>query len=149
MNDHRDKEEDYREQKALEVEQESKKDEAGGPWRGPKPEDEESDKSTEDLFTPAPKEEQQNAPTRYVPPGLRNQQGQGAKNPATKARLGRAPELSNVEEFPSLGDAPPPELGKDFVAVKHGARDLGVKTAVNNTVPTDNKYKALGRDYSN
>lgn len=157
-----------REQKAHEIDQEKIKDELGGPWGGksaPSGEatDEEGEKEPEPvLVTPKVEDESSKAaqPVKYVPPSMRNQSassggmgGQGGPRSTPGGmgfRKGRAPELDNKEEFPSLGDAPPPELSKDFVAVRHGARDLGGRGPGHGgpAVTLGNKFNALNnKDY--
>jgi len=162
----KDKEEELREQKALEVEQEKERDDKSGPWKGMGAgEDDEKpivDESPVEVPTPdtqvvevePPKPA---APQKYVPPSLRNQPsgggasaGPGGLQPVKVASFGRrgyvsgrAPELANAEEFPSLGDAPPPELSKDFQPVRHGTRDLASKSQQSAGTNVSNRYNAL------
>ncbi|KAI1280331.1 hypothetical protein HDE_13667 [Halotydeus destructor] len=155
----KDKEEELREQKAFEVEQENKKDEVGGPWKGAggtaaPGEDEEED---EDDKSEASEPEKPPTPdlkkSSYVPPHMRNKPlgetsapggNLTAQRMSMAGRVGyRAPQLDNAEEFPTLGDGPAPELGKDFKLVKHGARELTSNRQPSANLALNNKYKAL------
>lgn len=75
-----------------------------------------TDKFPLGLFTeiPKPKPKEEPAPTppktgKYIPPGLRNKMASPAAPAPAQARQTRkkvAPNLRNMEEFPTLGAAP-------------------------------------------
>lgn len=145
------------------MEQENKKDDASGPWKAmttsetSPDEDDKPVSVSPELINTDPGEEKPK-PAKYVPPNMRNQSAQQNSNKLEPVRVaafgrrgaGRAPELDNKEEFPSLGDAPPPELGKDFMPVRHGARDLvGKSQSGASAVTVGNKYNALSQSRQN
>jgi len=145
----KDKEEELREQKAFEIDQENKKEDQGGPWKLDKAETLQEDDTASEIVEEEPAKPEESKPSteakRYVPPGMRNAPagGGGGQAPSRSAfRRGKAPQLDNAEEFPSLGDAAPPELSKDFKPVRHGSRE----TASRENGPSlslGNKYNAL------
>lgn len=121
----RDKEEELREQKALEVAEEKEREDKSGPWKGMGAEGEEAAEkeraasdSPVEVPTPdtavvtAEEPPKPAGPARYVPPSMRNQPaggggGGGNLDPVKVSQFGRrgyvsgrAPQLSNAEEFP-------------------------------------------------
>lgn len=149
-----------RELKADAIDQENKiKEEQGGPWGGKAAPDEEEDEDEEKESVPVVQQKIEEEPkveakARYVPPSMRNQPAGGLEavkmTPGFRSRPGRAPALDNNEEFPTLGAGPPPELGKDFQAVRHGTRDLGnSRSAGGPSVTIGNKFNALNTSANN
>lgn len=128
---------------------------------GEKPEknhEDHSDQDDDDIVIEEPKSAPEPVkaagPTKYVPPGQRAGATGGSSSTTSRSHgwkgKGKAPEIGNAEEFPTLGDGPPPELSKDYQPVRHGARDLSAKSGPQ-SVSIGNKFNALSsnRESSN
>jgi len=151
---HRDKEEEFREQQMLEIDEENKKEKESGPWNRstvPGQEEQEEQKPIKeiiDLVVSGTSVVGQSQPAKYVPPHLRNQsQSSTTLTPtplaSTRKSKSGAPKIADTTEFPSLGT--PTESSEDikgFQTVKYGNnREIYERSSTQVTL--DNKYGLL------
>jgi len=143
----KDKEEEFREQQLLDIEEEKQKDVVSGPWNVKGGDgDSDTEKGPNDDDKPVVPPPTPAAPAvstgKYVPPAQRNlpQTTTGLTPMPRKSRSG-APKIQDIVEFPSLGAMDSSE-DKGFQTVRTGNTrpELGDKRA---NVTLDNKYGLL------
>lgn len=134
------------------MEDEKQKETASGPWKVTAVDKSDND-SDPDRASPveyervtAPAQPSQ-APTRYVPPHMRNLPPTPSTiSPvalsSTRRQKGSAPKIADIVEFPSLGPSDANEDIKGFQTVRHGTRDSSPSRKSPN-VTLDNKYGLL------
>ncbi|CAG2117248.1 unnamed protein product [Medioppia subpectinata] len=147
----KDKEEEFREQQLLDIEEEKQNNVVSGPWKGKVSGgdgDSESEKGANDEdkpVVPPPTPAAPAAPSgKYVPPGARNLPQTttgGGLAPMRRGPKSGAPKIQDIVEFPSLGAMDSSE-DKGFQTVRTGNTrpELGDKRA---NVTLDNKYGLL------